>query len=117
MSQTRVVSFSRSVPVIVRRRVVEADGLYCQMCGISLGDVDEQTGSYAKFRAEWVANNGLSFRSEFPDLRILCSTCYRGASEIWKEKFSAGWLIAQIGCAGTYEQRAVLTWLLKKFKK
>jgi hypothetical protein len=112
-----VVSFSSSVPVTVRKKVVEIAGYYCQMCGISLGDVDERTGRYAKFRADWVANNGLSFRSEFPDLRILCSTCYRGASEIWKEKLSAGWLVAQIGRAGTDEQRLVFEWLLTKFKE
>lgn len=91
--------------------------VYCQMCGIRPGEIDEYTGEKAEFCADWVPNNGLSFRSNFPEVRVLCSTCNQGAKNITCEKPTTIWLLSQVRRAGIQEQRAVFEWLARKLGK
>lgn len=112
-----VLVFSRSVPTIIRQKFADpdCDEIYCQMCGVSVGDIDEITGEKARFRATLVPNNGLGFQSRFQNLRILCSTCNQGAKNITGEKPGAIWLLSQVRRAGIDEQRAVFDFLSNKF--
>ncbi|HTV07043.1 MAG TPA: hypothetical protein VME86_16865 [Acidobacteriaceae bacterium] len=109
--------FSRSVPAVVRQHAADTEEIYCQMCGVTVGDIDECTGRQAKFRASLVPNNGLSFRSRFPNLRILCSTCDQGTKNITGEKPTGVWLLSQVRRAGLDEQKAVYDWLVRKLGK
>jgi hypothetical protein len=85
------------------------------MCGVCPGDMDEFTGRMAEFYADWVPNNGLSFRREFPEVRVLCSTCRKAAKSITLEKPTAIWLLSQVRRAGLHEQRVTFEWLSTKF--
>src|SRR6202035_4624898 len=101
MRQTRVqrqpaLMFSRSVPQSMKLRTADSHELYCQMCGVSTWDRDEFTGKPARFRAALVPNNGLSFQSRIPNLRVLCSTCNQGAKNVTGEKPTSIWLLSQI---------------------
>jgi len=110
-----LLNFRRRVPWNVRQEVAREREFHCQMCGACPGDIDELTGKTARFRAQWIPNNGLSFRSKFPELRVLCSTCDDGASRITTNRPSAVWLLSQIRRAGILEQRAAYEWLRRKF--
>jgi hypothetical protein len=105
-----------SNPSVATLRWQDADSseIYCQMCGISVGDIDEYTGKQAKFRAALVPNNGLGLRSIAPNLRVLCSTCNQGAKNVTGEKPSTIWLLSQVRRAGIDEQKAVFDFLSKK---
>jgi hypothetical protein len=109
------LSFDLSVPQHMRRAIAR-DEIYCQMCGASSGETDELSGRLARFNAESVPNNGLGFRRQFPDVRILCTTCKQGAKHVATERPSEIWLLSQIRRAGIKEQKAIYSWLEKKFK-
>jgi hypothetical protein len=106
-----------SVPTPIRRHVSFGRDFYCQTCGLCPGDIDEYTGKEAGFYVDWVPNNGLSFRTRYPEIRTLCSTCNQGAKNITSEKPTQIWLLSQVRRAGQHEQRAVFEWLCKKFGK
>ncbi len=106
-----------SIPASVGRRVSLGGDVYCQMCGLCSGDIDEYTGTKAEFCVDWVPNNGLSFRSRNHEIRTLCSTCNQGAKNITSEKPTKIWLLSQVRRAGQHEQRAVFEWLRTKFGK
>lgn len=109
------LTFDYRLPAQVRREMVSDEGFHCQMCGVSVGEMDENTGGAAEFRADWVPDNGLSFGSKFRELRVLCSTCYRGARRITARRPTAIWLLSQIRRAGIHEQRSAYEWLHRKF--
>ena len=87
------------------------------MCGVAPGDIDDLTGCRAKFHIELITRGDPAIKAEPSNLQILCSTCNQGAKNITTVKPPAIWLLSQIRRAGQDEQRAVLDWLLKKFKE
>jgi len=111
------IRFDSTIPEEIRKQFDFTEDLYCQMCGISHGELDDYTGRIAEFHAGWLPNNGLSFRSSHPEVRILCSTCNQGAKNITPEKPTTIWLLSQVRRAGLHEQKAVFEWLSNKFAK
>jgi len=93
------------------------EDVYCQMCGILPGDIDERTGRKARFSISLFPNNGIGRPRTDANLRILCSTCNQGAKNVTSEKPTSIWLLSQIRRAGMHEQKAVFDWLSKKFTK
>ena len=111
------VTFEARVTAAQRACVLSQADLFCRMCGVAPGDVDDLTGCKAKFHIDLIADEETAVEVELSHLRTLCSTCNQGAKNITSVKPPAIWLLSQIRRAGQEEQRAVLDWLLKKFKK
>jgi 5-methylcytosine-specific restriction endonuclease McrA len=109
------VTFEPGVSTAQRALVLNHD-LFCAMCGTAPGDIDDLTGNLATFHVGPTSGKYCGGREELSNLRTLCSTCNQGAKNITTVKPPAIWLLSQIRRAGQEEQRAVLEWLLKKFK-
>jgi len=111
------VTFDAGVSITQRAYVLSQSELFCEMCGVAPGDIDDMTGNRAKFHIKLITCGDLATNGELSNLQTLCSTCEEGAKNITSVKPPAIWLLSQVRRAGQDEQRAVLDWLLKKFKK
>jgi 5-methylcytosine-specific restriction endonuclease McrA len=87
------------------------------MCGAAPGDIDDLTGRKVRLHIGHIVDKSIGGKDELSNLRTLCSTCNQGAKNITSIKPPAIWLLSQIRRAGQEEQRAVLDWLLTKFKE
>jgi hypothetical protein len=97
--------------------VLDGSGFSCQMCGAAPGDIDELTGRRIRLLLGPIRVESLGGIEGLPMSQALCSTCYQGAKNITGEKPTSIWLLSQIRRAGQDEQRAVFSWLSKKFGK
>ena len=113
--EKRNVAFSRNISAKLRAEVLDRNGFTCQMCGLTPGDIDPETGRKVRLHIGHIKDKSLGGKDELSNLRALCSTCNQGAKNITGEKPSAIWLMTQVRRAGQDEQRAVLEWLSKKF--
>lgn len=111
------VIFSRNISAKLRAEVLDRNGFTCQMCGLTPGDIDPSTGRKVRLHIGHIVDKSIGGKDELSNLRTLCSTCNQGAKNITTIKPPAIWLLSQIRRAGQEEQRAVLDWLLKKFKE
>lgn len=111
------MTFEHGISEGQRAYVLNQDDLFCIMCGIAPGDIDDLTGNRAEFHIGLIAENKCGDEEKLSNIRALCSTCYQGSKSIKTVKPPAIWLLSQIRRAGQEEQRAVLDWLLKKFKE
>jgi hypothetical protein len=111
----RAVRFGRSISARLRAEVLDRNGFTCQMCGLTPGEVDPATGRKVRLHIGHIIDKSLGGKDELSNLRALCSTCNQGAKNATGEKPSTIWLLSQVRRAGQDEQRAVLSWLYKKF--
>ncbi len=111
----RGIKFDRIISAKLRAEVFDCDGFTCQMCGLSLGDIDPATGRKVRLHVGHIKDRNLGGKDELSNLRALCSTCNQGAKNITGEKPTAIWLLSQVRRAGIDEQRAVFDWLVRKF--
>jgi hypothetical protein len=116
LSDTCEVTFEGGLSATQRAYALDKDNLFCKMCGVVPGDIDDLTGRSVKFHIERITGNNAAEVSDSLNLRALCSSCYEGAKDIISVKPPAIRLLSQVRRAGQEEQRAVLNWLLKKFK-
>lgn len=110
------VRFARGISTKLRAEVLDRNGFTCQMCGLTPGDVDLNTGRKVRLHLGHIVDKSLGGRDELSNLRTLCSTCNEGAKNITHQRPTTIWLLAQIRRAGQEEQRAVRDWLNKKFE-
>ena len=109
------VTFSRPISAKLRAEVLDRNGFTCQMCGLTPGEIDPDTGRKVRLHIGHIKDKSLGGKDELSNLRALCSTCNQGAKNITSEKPTTIWLLSQIRRAGQDEQRAVFEWLRKKF--
>jgi hypothetical protein len=108
-------ALTKCISARLRAAVLDRDGFTCQMCGLTPGDVDPNTGRKVRLHIGHIVDKSLGGKDELSNLRALCSTCNQGAKNVTTEKPSTIWLLSQIRRAGIEEQRTVLEWLNKKF--
>ena len=110
------VSFSRNISAKLRAEVLDRNGFTCQMCGLTPGEIDPETGRKVRLHIGHIVDKNIGGKEELSNLRTLCSTCNQGAKNITAEKPTGLWLLSQVRRAGQDEQLAVLKWLREKFK-
>jgi hypothetical protein len=110
------IKFVRQISSKLRAEVLDRNGFTCQMCGLTPGDVDPNTGRKVRLHIGHIKDKSLGGKDELSNLRALCSTCNQGAKNITAEKPSWIWLQSQIRRASQDDQRAALKWLKKKFE-
>jgi hypothetical protein len=108
------VAFEQDISARLRSIALSHEDLYCQMCGVVPGDIDDLTGRTANFHIGRIKAKKLGGEDALSSLRTLCSTCYRGAEELYKEMTSAYWLPPQASQAEQHAKRPVLSALLKE---
>jgi 5-methylcytosine-specific restriction endonuclease McrA len=109
------VAFAGGISAKLRAEVLDRNGFTCQMCGLTPGDIDPETGRKARLHIGHIIDKNLGGKEELSNLRALCSSCNQGAKNITHQKPNTIWLLSQIRRAGMDEQRAVFEWLGKKF--
>ena len=109
------VVFARSISSRVRAEVLDRNGFTCQMCGLTPGDTDPNTGRKVRLHVGHIMDKSLGGSDQPQNLRALCSTCNEGAKNFTTEKPSKIWLLSQVRRANVEDQRAVHDWLAKKF--
>ncbi|MCW5940094.1 MAG: HNH endonuclease [Fimbriimonadaceae bacterium] len=109
------VSFARTLSTKLRAQVLDRNGFTCQMCGLTPGEIDPNTGRPARLHIGHIQDKSLGGKDELSNLRTLCSTCNQGATNLTLEKPSQIWLLSQVRRAREDDQVAVYNWLRKKF--
>jgi hypothetical protein len=111
------VTFAAGISARQRECVLGKDDIFCKMCGVAPGDIDDISGNRVGFHIGLIADQNCGDKEELSNFQTLCSSCEEGVRELRPTKPPAIWLLSQIRRAGQDEQRAVLDWLLKKFKE
>lgn len=106
---------TRSISQKLRSEVLDRDGSTCQMCGLSPGDADPETGRPVRLHIGHIVDKSLGGKDEIDNLRTLCSSCNQGAKNVTAEKPTWIWLLAQIRRASIADQRQAYEWLADKF--
>ena len=110
------VTFEPGISAKQRAYILNCDDLFCRMCGVAPGDIDDLTGRKARFHIGSIEEDRIGSKEELSSLRTLCSTCDEGVKSIETGKPTGLWLLSQVRRAGHDEQLAVLKWLREKFK-
>jgi 5-methylcytosine-specific restriction endonuclease McrA len=113
----RTPAFKRNISKETRAWVLERNGYTCQMCGLAAGDPDP----FGSDRTVRLTMGHIIDKSKGGDdspqnLRAICTNCNEGLQNTSLPKPDQIHLLAQVRRATIEDQKALLKWLLQKFK-
>jgi 5-methylcytosine-specific restriction endonuclease McrA len=79
------IAFGRGIPAALRSTILEHAQLSCRICGVIPGDIDDLTGREVRFHIAKISPKELGGKDEVSNMRVVCSTCYRGAKELLRK--------------------------------
>jgi len=113
----RVPAFKRGISKETRAWVLERNGYTCQMCGVAAGDPDPLGGNRTvRLTMGHIIDKSKGGDDTPQNLRAVCTNCNEGLQNTALPKPDRIHLLAQIRRATIQDQRAVLEWLITKFK-
>ncbi len=114
-SERRVNAFERGISKETRAYVIDRDGNTCQMCGVAAAEIHPFDGRPARMQLGHIIDKTKGGTDEADNLKLLCSVCNEGASNLTLVRPDAISLLIQTRRAPTKVQVEVLAWLIKKF--
>jgi len=113
----RVPAFKRDISKETRAQVLERNGYTCQMCGAAAGDPDPLGGDRTvRLTMGHILDKSKGGDDTPQNLRAVCTNCNEGLQNTALPKPDRIHLLAQVRRATIQDQRAVLEWLLQKFR-
>lgn len=111
----RETAFERGISKETRAFVLDRDGNTCQMCGVAAGEIHPFDGRPARMQLGHVIDKTKGGNDEPENLKLLCSVCNEGASNLTLVRPDSISLLIQTRRASNKVQLDVLEWLIKKF--
>ncbi len=105
----------RAISKETRAYVIDRDGSTCQMCGIAAAEIHPVDGRPAKMQLGHILDKSKGGSDEADNLRLLCSVCNEGASNLTLIRPDSISLLIQTRRAPNKVQLEVMEWLVKKF--
>ena len=116
-SLTRIPCIGRTVSAQLRNEILERNGYTCQLCGAGPGDRDTFNPSRKiRLHIDHIVPHSQGGTDEKNNLRVLCSVCNQGRSNIQTPGESALNIIARIRRAPRAVQREVYETLKRSFE-
>jgi hypothetical protein len=113
----RLPAFKRGVSKETRAWVLERNGYTCQMCGNAAGDPDPFVeGRTVRLTIGHILDKSKGGDDTPSNLRAVCTSCNEGLANTALQKPDRIHLLAQVRRATIDDQKALLKWLLTKFK-
>ena len=117
VSSKRRPAFQRGISKETRAIVLERNGYTCQMCGSAAGDPDPYNPARTtRLTLGHIIDKSKGGEDIPSNLRAVCSNCNEGLQNAAPIKPDRLQLFAQIRRATIEDQKAVLDWLLRKYK-
>lgn len=113
----RLPAFKRDISKETRAWVLERNGYTCQMCGVAAGDPDPLGGNRpVRLTMGHIKDKSKGGDDSPQNLRAVCTNCNEGLQNTALPKPDQVHLLAQTRRATIDDQKALLNWLLQKFK-
>ncbi len=117
VSAKRRPAFKRGISKETKALVLERNGYTCQMCGAAAGDPDPYNSNRTiRLALGHIIDKSKGGEDTPSNLRAMCSNCNEGLQNAAPIKPDRLQLLAQLRRATIDDQKAVLAWLLRKFK-
>lgn len=116
-TKERVPAFRRGISKETRAQVLERNGYTCQMCGAAAGDPNPLGGPRpVRLTIGHILDKSKGGDDSQQNLRAICDSCNEGLQNTAPPKPDRIHLLSQVRRATIDDQRALLDWLLKKFR-
>jgi hypothetical protein len=110
-------AFKREISKETKAIVLERNGYTCQMCGIAAGDLDPFNANRTiRLTLGHIIDKSKGGEDIPSNLRAVCSNCNEGLQNAAPMKPDRLQLLSQFRRATIEDQKAVLEWILRKFK-
>jgi len=114
ISRDRVPRVSHKIDAKTRSRVLIRNGFTCQDCGRTSGDPDPlNPNRKIRLHIDHIDPNG---PSDDTNLRVLCSVCNEGRSNLTLPRSTIN-ILSAVRKANRRDQLEVFEWLKRKFEK